>query len=180
MSTYKQNTSKVSRKIAVIAAAVLLIVVGAVLIYNHENRNAHIATQPTTAQRKAQATADLNSKRAITEAVPQTTTTTPSASSNPDTPNPTTIDLTAKTESNNSVTVIAKFMNISSGTCKLDITNGTTKFTANADVIYQPQYSSCAGFSVPTASLGHGTWNITLTVNPGATESTKTITYNVQ
>jgi cytoskeletal protein RodZ len=181
MSIYKKNTSKVTPKgLIVVAVIILLIASGAAFAIHRKNSNIPQTTQPTVTQRKAQAKADLDAKRTITEATPSKTATTPPVSTAPGTSADQPIDLSAKTESNNSVTVIAKLANISSGTCKLDIANGTSTFSASADVIYQPEYSSCAGFSVPITPLGHGTWNITLTINPGTTQSTKTIIYKVQ
>jgi hypothetical protein len=181
---YKQDQSTSgSRKKRLITAAIIIVlvlaaVIGSVVI--RKNGDSSKSNQPTTAQRKAAAKVDLEAKRALIESSPSKTTTTTPTTVAPATNTPPPIDLTAKTESNNSVTVIGKFTNVSNGTCLLDVTNGSAVFTAKADVIYEPEYSSCAGFSVPIASLGRGTWTIKLTVNPGTAQSTKTIIYNVQ
>lgn len=54
----------------------------------------------------------------------------------------------------------------SSGTCKLSVANGAKSYAANADILYQPEYSMCTGFTVPTAALGTGEWTISLEVTP--------------
>ena len=97
---------------------------------------------------------------------------TPPASSN-------NITLSASKTSANSVTVYTKLYGYSDGTCTLDISNGAQKTTQAAPVIFQSQYSTCAGFSVPVNPLGSGTWTITLSVLSGGNTVTKSITYEV-
>lgn len=78
-----------------------------------------------------------------------------------------TITLTTSQEGN-SVTLITKLVGqgYSSGTCELTIkANGKTS-TQTADIIYQPEYSSCAGFTTPVDTLGRGIWEISLKVTP--------------
>lgn len=104
------------------------------------------------------------------------------------TPNPTptippqntdAITLTAAQESS-SVTVLTKLAGFSGGTCDLSITNGGKTFSSTADVIYQPEFSSCAGFSIPVAELGAGQWSITLKATPtGGSVLAKTISLEV-
>ena len=92
-----------------------------------------------------------------------------------------TIDVTAKTEANNTVTIVTKMTGISSGTCSLTITNGAKTNAQKADIIYEPEYASCAGFSVPVSSLGSGTWSIAVSATAANGQSlAKTITLNVQ
>lgn len=89
-----------------------------------------------------------------------------------------TIELSAKQESNGSVTVLTKLYSAPDGSCTLAISNGAKTHTQTVDVIYQPDFSSCAGFSVARDQLGAGEWTIKLTVASGAT-SEKTITFRV-
>lgn len=91
-----------------------------------------------------------------------------------------TVSITAKQEGSN-VTVLTKIQSVAEGTCKLTVTNGEKAVTQEAAMIYQPEFSSCAGFGVPVSTLGAGTWNIKLTVSPpgGATIS-KSTTLEVQ
>lgn len=96
----------------------------------------------------------------------------------PSTENSTTIELSAKQEPNGSVTVLTKLYSVPDGSCTLTISNGAKTHTQTADVIYQPDFSSCAGFSLARDQLGAGEWTIKLTVASDAT-SEKTITYRV-
>lgn len=78
-----------------------------------------------------------------------------------------TINLTSS-QNGNSVTVITKLIGqgYSSGECELTIrANGKTD-SQTADIIYQPEYSSCAGFTTPVETLGKGVWQISLKVTP--------------
>lgn len=92
------------------------------------------------------------------------------------------ITLTAS-QANDTVTVLNKLsgQGYSSGSCKLNITNQSKTTSQTADIIYQPEYSMCAGFSVPVSTLGAGDWNITLEVTPfNASTLTKKTSLKVQ
>ncbi len=90
------------------------------------------------------------------------------------------ITVTAKQEGS-SVTVLTKIQSVAEGNCKLTATNGAKSTSQEAEVIYQPEFSSCAGFGVPVSTLGSGTWNITLTVMPtGGTAISKSTTLEVR
>ena len=77
------------------------------------------------------------------------------------------------------VTIVAKLTSVSSGTCSLIITNRDKTHTDTATVIYQPEYSSCAGFTVKKELLGSGTWLVKLSVKTQASTIEKTIIYEV-
>lgn len=69
----------------------------------------------------------------------------------------------------------------SSGTCKLTVTNGSKTTVQEAQIIYQPEYSMCAGFSVPVSPSGTGNWSISLEVTPlNGQALTKTATIEVR
>lgn len=92
----------------------------------------------------------------------------------------TSIDLSAKQESNGTVTVFTKLYGYSTGTCKLDVTNGAKSTSQTAEAMYQPEYASCAGFSVPIPTLGSGNWSIKLSITAAGTTKDKTIRLEVQ
>lgn len=92
---------------------------------------------------------------------------------------PTSIDLSAKQEANSTVTIFTKLYGYGGGTCNLLISKGSATFNQTAPVIYSPEYSTCAGFSVPIPSLGSGDWTIKLDVISNGLTSTKTIAYKV-
>ena len=75
--------------------------------------------------------------------------------------------------------VYTKLAHASSGTCSLRIRNGEREQQQTAAIIYQPEFSSCTGFSVPVAPLGQGQWQIELTVTTDGATLTKTITHKV-
>lgn len=88
-------------------------------------------------------------------------------------------EVKAKQENEN-VVVLTKLASVASGSCTLRITNGTTTHEQQAQVIYQPEFSSCAGFSVQKSALSSGIWNITLEATSGSVTSTKTIEFEVK
>ena len=67
-----------------------------------------------------------------------------------------------------SATIIVKLkeQGYSQGKCSLTVAANGKKVTQNADIIYQPEYSTCAGFSIPVSSLGGGQWAISLSITP--------------
>lgn len=66
-------------------------------------------------------------------------------------------------QSGSSVTVSTKISSMGDGVCSLSISNGSKSYTREVEVIYQPSYSTCAGFTVPISELGSGEWDISIT-----------------
>jgi hypothetical protein len=126
---------------------------------------------PTRAEERVQNEVNQNSKEDFIKSPEPTTSPVPEPVSSD-------VELSAKQESNGDVTVLTKLQNISSGSCTITVTNGTANYTDSADIIYQPSFSSCAGFSIEKKELGAGDWMITLSVNNNPTLS-KTITTEV-
>ncbi len=88
------------------------------------------------------------------------------------------IELSARREDGD-VIVLTKLYGYGSGTCNLrSIGNGKSD-VQDADIIYQNEFSSCLGFSVPIDNVGDGTWKITLTVKSGGKSEEKTISFEV-
>ena len=184
--------TKVSRKKSglsrVFLALLVLVLAGAVTLVILEKTKTTdfikmpVATpqsSPTKEQSEQQQKAEISAKQqfidttdATGKPLPDTTTTTAQPTA--------TVELTAK-QDGSSVTVLTKMQNISDGTCRLTLTNGAKSTSQTAQVIYQPEFASCAGFSVPVSSIGTGNWNISLIVTPsGGTETVKTTTLVVQ
>jgi len=85
------------------------------------------------------------------------------------------------TQEGSSVTILTKLKGFAGGSCQLSITNGAKSHTASADIIYQPEFSSCAGFGIPVSQLGPGLWSITLKATPtGGSALTKTTTFEAK
>lgn len=162
--------------VALVSLALLLTVLEKTHVTDFIKLNPNPTTiqGPTPEQIKQAAEADANAKRQLIEN-PDSNTATPTQT--PATEN--SVDLTAKQEANNTVTVFTKLSGYSSGTCSLTVTNGEKTTTQTAAVYYQPEYSSCAGFSVPISSLGTGTWSLALTVTANGSSVSKTITAKV-
>lgn len=79
------------------------------------------------------------------------------------------------------VIILSKIQSVAEGSCRLVVTNSGKTTEQTAQVIYQPEFSSCAGFSVPVTALGSGSWNITVVVNPvGSGEISGTISLEVK
>lgn len=69
-------------------------------------------------------------------------------------------------ETAENVAITTKLLGFSGeGKCELKITKDTTTVAQSAEVIYQPEYSTCAGFSVEKSKLSTGTWKVELTVS---------------
>jgi|GEM_PF-4263194 len=80
-------------------------------------------------------------------------------------PAQTSVDVSARQESNKSVTILSKIKgSTGNNNCKLSVSNNSKVVNQEADVIYQTEFSSCAGFNIPIDRLGTGVWLINLVV----------------
>lgn len=94
----------------------------------------------------------------------------------PEPPSSQDITLTARADGD-TVIVTTKLAAIASGTCTLTITGGTAPVTQQANVIYNPEYSTCAGFSVRKSAVNATSWNIALSVDTGSGKIEKSIKF---
>jgi len=157
----------------------IVIIIAAVLIGSTAAGVFESSSQKASKQEQAH---NNNQKAAVINngGVPTTSSDKGSTPSTPYTPpaNNNGITITPRT-SGNSVIIGTKLVGYSDGTCTLTATNGSKTNTQTADVIYAPNYSTCAGFSIPKATLGPGTWNLTLSVSSGGNTTSKSTTYGV-
>ena len=93
--------------------------------------------------------------------------------------NSSSITLSAQQEENNTVTVFTKLNGYSTGSCDLSVTNQGKSISQTASVIYQPEFSSCAGFTVSKDSFGAGSWNIKLSVTSNGKTESNNISFEV-
>ncbi len=134
------------------------------------------STEPTPEQKAAEEQTNADAKQEYLDDAYKDKDDTPVVTQ----PADATVSITAKQEGS-SVTVLTKIQSVAEGKCALTVTNGTKSATQEAAVIYQPEFSSCAGFGVPVSSLGSGTWAVKLTVTPtGGTAITKSTTLEVK
>ncbi len=142
-------------------------------------------TGPTKEEQAAQAQSDATQKQDYLDTTTKTDTSTPSDTTNDTSQSSTdsttpTLALSAS-QDGGSVTVLTRIQNIPEGLCKLSVKNGSKSTSQTAQIIYQTQFSSCAGFSVPVSSVGTGTWAISLTAtSKSGSEITKYITLEVK
>ena len=109
------------------------------------------------------------------------TTNTNSSSANSATPSPSSkVTIKATQQDAQTVIVSSKLEDFPDGSCALAISNGSSSYAANATIIYQTQFSTCAGFSVPISKLGAGTWTIKLTATTNGTSLYNTASLEVK
>ena len=130
-----------------------------------------------TAGEEQKADSDAAAKKQLIEESQKDGSNTPPSDYTPPS-DPSNIKLSA-TESGGTVTVTSQLYHYSDGTCSLTLTNGSRTANRTADVIYQPEFSTCAGFSVPTSTLGSGSWNVRLTVTSGSISKSQNTTVDV-
>lgn len=179
----KRNTPKKHKNLLLVSVAILLLAGSAFLAYNYlqsrqkssQPQQTNGVTPPTEQQKKQQAQVDAQQKEAYNDAQTnqaQQPAPTPSSSDS--------ISMTALKDGA-SIIVQTKLKGFAAGTCDLTVTNGSQSYKANADIIYQPEYSTCAGFSVPVSAVGSGTWSILLKATPeGGAPLQRTITFEVK
>lgn len=56
---------------------------------------------------------------------------------------------------------------LSSGTCKLTLSNGSKVVTKSSAIMQNPSSSTCEGFDIPISELGSGTWSLEVVVTSG-------------
>lgn len=163
--------------LVVLALAVLLFILEKTHVTNFikTKPNATSSTQgPTQDQKNQESDVNATAKKALIEnSSPDT------SSSSSNTNSGKNIELSTKQENNNTVTVFTKLTGYSNGSCSLAVQNGTHSTVQTASVIYQPEFSSCAGFSVPVDSVGKGNWSLTLTVTSNGSSESKTISAGI-
>lgn len=171
------SLSHMSRtKKAVFTAFLLLFVAGIALIISELTNRTDlihmpgrqtkpVLSGPSQKEKAAQAKVDAESKQQYLDKAKSQSQTQPP----PPAATSTSLNLTPS-QSGTTVTILTKIQGVSSGSCTLTITNDSKSTEQTAQIIYQPEFSSCAGFSVPVGSLGAGTWNIAVKVTPGTGE----------
>ncbi len=161
------------KKLVLTALVVVAVVgVGGFFVVRHSRQSQPSTNRPNPEEKQA-SQLDADKKQALVEdnkSVNDTNTQ----------PKTTSLDLGAEQTSSESVTVFTKLYGVSSGSCNLSVTNSNQSSTQTAAVVYQPEYSSCTGFSIPTDKLGTGSWNIVLTVTTNGQQFNKSIVFTVK
>lgn len=142
--------------------------------------------EPAAQKQKQQATQYENNKKATTVVNGGNPSSTDSkgntaASTGTYTPPNNTDNITiTPTRQNDQVVLRIKLKGYSDGSCALTITNDAKSTSQTAQVVYAPDFSTCAGFSIPVSTLGSGNWNISLAVTSGGITTNQSSAYTVQ
>jgi cytoskeletal protein RodZ len=166
---------KSHKKAVIITIIALLVIAGGVtcwlLLQNKKTDNTVNTNSSQNSTNTDNSTDSNNNTNSSENSTPTNNTTneknTTPTETTPDA-NTTNTTLTA-TQDGASIIITTNLNNLGSGTCALIITNETSGSSKNysADVIYQPEFSTCAGFSIPRDDLGVGNWQISLSVSGG-------------
>lgn len=130
------------------------------------------ATQPTEQELQQQKSAENKSKDTFLNKDTRTQA--------PASPQPGALEVTASQEGL-TVVILTKIKNLASGTCSLTVHTSSKSITKTAALIYQPEFSSCAGFSIPVGETGTGHLDITVAVtDPNGETHTASTTSEVR
>lgn len=78
------------------------------------------------------------------------------------------------------IVVTTRLPGFSDGVCTLTATNSSKQHEVSADIMYQPSYSSCMGFSIPKQTLGSGAWRLSLKATSVRATASSTATIEVK
>jgi len=176
MKNYKNkkiNTKKIIF-ISLISLLSIILILGILEFFNVINFISKVVKVSQTSEQTQQNIDNIKIKKDFIE----------NQSNNPDSPKiikPTSEDIViSSTKSGDNIIISTQLKNYSDGECDLLIENGTNSYSRSVPVIYQPSFSTCAGFSVAKSELGSGTWSILLSVtsNNQTNQTTNTIEVN--
>lgn len=87
-----------------------------------------------------------------------------------------------KYESSTSLSIVTKITGFSGeGSCKITLSSsGKDTIYESAKILYQPEFSSCEGFSIPKSKLSAGDWLINLTLTINGTDFNKTTSHSIK
>lgn len=183
MKDMKTNTRSTRKKIAVITAslvAVLLVATGAMAL---TRTGLFTAPSETANSPKKPVANDDNQKNGETsESTDTSSEKTPvenEPTESPTTPATLAASITAANQNGNTLQIRTLIETVSSdGTCKLTLTKGSDVHTYTAGVQAQSSASTCKGFDIPTSGLSAGTWQIAIdiTVQGKKAHLTKNVT----
>jgi len=174
MKTKNSYRSTKSKKLIIFALIVLAL---AITLFILEITNTtHFLNSPNvkTTNQKQEDAANTTKKQ---EFIDSDTTSNSGSSTSPKLSE---ISLSTRREVDGNITITTQLKNYSDGNCILTIKNGVDVYTQTATVLYQPYFSACRGFSVPSNAVGSGTWQISLSVISKGKTNTKTISLEVK
>lgn len=144
-----------------------------------EQKQAQEAAKTAAKNNEAQRRADEQRKQELLDSSVEKQNT-PNSSEAPAVQSAPLISTMSARQEADTVVILTNLSPVASGSCILRITNGTKTHEQQARILYQPEFSSCAGFSVPKSSLSGGNWKITLEASGGDLSGVKTIEFEVK
>ena len=181
-SKSRKNRSRNNNWLKWLVIAIILTSIVAVLTVWLVNRssNAMVSNGPTADEIRQSQAIDAEKKRQSIETTPTPTPGAKGSSDTTSTPTNTAKSITMEiSRQSNMVIVSTRLYGIASGTCALSITNGTKSLNKTADVIYESEFSTCAGFSIPISELGNGSWTVQVTANGSGDGASKSQNFEV-
>ena len=179
MKSINKTSSSLRKFLTVLV--ILTLVVGAYAITSYFTKLWPFnAPTPQQSSQESPSAAQQAAENQTKQDLIEDTNTKDSESTDNATDNQANIIITTNQEQNGTLTVLTKLYGYSDGTCTLKVTNGSHTSSQTADIIFQPEYSSCAGFSVNIAQHGTGTWNVELTTITKGQSATKKLSVEVK
>ena len=182
MNIKKPKTDSKKKPFIIGAIIAVCVIVASVLVYiNFTPTDTMDTKKPSTPQQKTNKQEQKNAADQKRDFLDKETQNEGSKDeSNPVDTKLSSISLEARIQGND-VVITTNLASAPSGTCTLTVTDISSKktVTKTADVIYTPEQSSCAGFTVPKTSLDGTQWSIRLDVKTPNGDQTKTISFNL-
>lgn len=164
----KQILATIIIIIAVICLSIFALDKFGIISIFPQNTTPNIGKEPTVEEKKSEEKANQDTKESfLNTAKDEEEKSVEKSKPAPVPKSSSSIELSAD-RNGDSATIIVKLkeQGYSQGKCSLTVAANGKKVTQNADIIYQPEYSTCAGFSIPVSSLGGGQWAISLSITP--------------
>ena len=176
MYTNKNKKTIPVKTVIIILILIMVFILGSILYAKNDHKatttpnkltgsssglNQKIDYAPATPQEvKAADDAKQNSSQKVTQAAPSTK------------PTDSVTIISAAQDNQSNVIVKTRLDGAGWKNCSLSLTSGSKTIVKSADAIFQPEFSSCAGFSIPTNELtaGQNTLLLSATKNDDTTQ----------
>ena len=172
-SPYKKS----NKKLIVIISLAVLFIGGGIVAYAFMSNNSspdENATDSAQQQRENEQKREIDAKEQSAEKNRESD----NDNQAPAPVDPNDISMSAAISGTN-VIISTQLASIPDGECSLTITQSTNTHRETVQIMFQPEFSSCAGFSVPKNKLGTGTWKIDLNVTSPRGTFDKTMNFEV-
>ncbi len=183
ITSQKYNSRKNwQRRLTLVIILTILIVAAAFTIYFTTNKQERGPRQEDNNSRQdnpdytnnTQSNSDTESKKDFLDNESKN-----NSQSTPSTPSQSQITVLQARKSSNDLIITTSLSSISSGVCNLTILrSGAPSIIKSAQIIYTPESSSCAGFSIPLSDIGNSQ-ELKITLSIKADNSTESISKTI-